>query len=239
MAERTIYARGSSDDIRAALAAIPQGMRGGGGAARAMLLRCGLALKSHIHAAFLVKARGGTDEAGDRWQPLSPTTIAYRRARRTQTERRRESHPSQALTKRQRERWQELYCRGLAMFNGDAPSAAKRAWAILKREGATTLLAKYGNQQVEILRDTGLLLNSLSPAVASSKYAVLQVGQGEVTVGTNRPWARTHHEGVPGKIPQRRLWPAPDRWPGSWWGAIIDQVRQGIVDITAELISRG
>lgn len=209
--------------------------------ANAMLTRCGLAALGRIKQAFVVKARGGTDEAGERWAPLSPKTIAYSKTRqhgrggRTKAEKARDAFPSQALNNRQRDRWWALYRQGLAIFKGDKGSAAKRAWGILKREGATTLLQKYGGRQVEILRDTGPLLNSLSPGVATAEQ-VFKVGPGSVIVGTRRKGAAAHHAGIPGRLPQRRLWPEPGKWPASWWKDITEQARAGLIDIATKLI---
>lgn len=235
MAEVTVHVRASRAAIRDAIARVPQAMVSGG-AGQAVMLRAGTALLGHIREAFIVKARGGTDEAGERWAPLAPATVAYgRRGGRTRTERGRASRPSQALTKRQQERWWSLYRQGLAMYRGDKGRAARRAWVILRGEGATTLLDKYGGRRVEILRDTGLLLNSLSPGVASAER-VLRAGPGEVIVGTNRRGAAAHHAGVPGRLPQRRLWPEPSRWPASWWRDIAEQVRAGLLDAVTGLI---
>lgn len=238
MAEITIYTRASRAAIRRAIATIPQEAMGGGSLANALLVRCGLAALGRIRQAFIVKSRGGTDEAGERWQPLSPKTVAYgRRGGRTRGESRRSSTPSQALNSRQQARWWDLYRQGIAIFKGNKPSAARRAWAILKTEGAPTILSKYGNREVEILRDTGLLLNSLSPGTASPDQ-VFRVGRGEVIIGTNRKGAAAHHTGVPGRLPQRRLWPAPNKWPASWWKDIQTQARDGLVAIIVQLVRR-
>lgn len=234
MSDQTVYTRAPAAALEQAIAAIPQGLATGGAVADAMMTRIGLAVLARIKKAFVAKARGGTDEAGERWAPLSPRTVAYSKTRmrgkggRTKTEKGRDARPSQALNKRQAARWWELYRQGLGMFRGDKGSAARRAWAILKREGATTLLQKYGGRRVEILRDTGLLLNSLSPGVASAEQ-VFRVGRGAVIVGTNRKGALAHHRGVPGRLPQRRLWPAPARWPESWWRDIRREVKRGMV----------
>lgn len=202
---------------------------------RALLLRIGLTLLGRIKRAFIVKARGGTDEAGDRWQALSPKTVAYSRRGRSKTEKKRATRPSQALTKKQQERWWEMYRRSLARFKGDKSAAARVAWTILKAEGATTLFDKYGGRRVEILRDTGLLLNSLSPGSGSAEQ-VLRTGIGEVTVGTNRKGAAAHHRGIQGKLPRRPLWPDPRKWPSSWWQDILEQVQQGMLDIALQVI---
>lgn len=202
-----------------------------------LLLMAGIALLGRIHRAFVVKARGGTDDAGERWVPLSPKTIAYGRARRTKTENKRDARPSQALTKKQSQRWWELYRQGLAMYRGNKASAAKRAWGILRREGATTLYDKYHGRRAEILRDTGTLLNSLSPVV-SSPNQVLRADDMSVSVGTNVPYAAVHHYGVPGRIPQRRLWPSPDKWPKSWWKDILEQIKLGMIDLVIQAFRR-
>lgn len=237
---QSVHVRASKAAVRRAIAQAPAAARSGGPVADAMMTRLGLALLGRIRTAFVVKARGGTDEAGERWQPLSPRTIAYSKTRqrgrggRTRAEKARATRPSQALTAKQQDRWWEVYRRQLAIYKGDKRHAAAVAWLVLKREGARTLVDKYGYRQVEILRDTGLLLNSLSPGVASGEQ-VFRVGRGEAIVGTNRKGAAAHHRGVPGRLPQRRLWAPPSRWPDSWWADISDQAQQGILDIVIEL----
>lgn len=243
MTQNTTYVRATRADIRKALTKIPTAARSGGMIANAMMVRAGMAALGRIRQAFIVKARGGVDEAGEKWQPLSPKTIAYSKTRqrgiggRTRTEKKRWPRPSQALNQRQQNRWWEVYRRQLAIYKGNKSHAASVAWIVLKREGAQTLLDKYGNRQVEILRDTGLLLNSLSPG-AQSNDQVFRVGHGEVTVGTNRKGAAAHHKGIPGRLPQRRLWPEPRKWPASWWRDIIGQLKQGFTDLVTEIIKR-
>lgn len=205
----------------------------------ALMRRIGLVALRRIKAAFLIKMKGGVDESGLKWPPLSPVTIAYRRMRagrgRTRAERKRPTMPSQALTTKQRDRWWALYRQGLVIFKGNKAAAARRAWTISKLEGATTLLAKYGGMNVDILRDTGLLLSSLSPGVRN-EHSIFRVGAGEVVVGTDRKGAIYHHTGVPARrLPQRRLWPDPSNWPNSWWADLIDQLRQGLIDIAAAI----
>ena len=241
MIQNAIHVRASRSDIRRAITSLPTVARSGGPVANAMMTRCGMAALGRIKQAFVVKARGGTDEAGDSWPPLSPKTIAYSKTRqrgrggRTKAEKKRASHPSQALNDKQQARWWQVYRRQLAIYKGDKGHAAAVAWLVLKKEGAQTLVDKYGNRQVEILRDTGLLLNSLSPGVANSA-SIFRVGRGEVIVGTNRKGAAAHHAGIPGRLPQRRLWPEPRKWPTSWWRDLQEQVKQGLLDIVADLI---
>lgn len=241
MTQNTTHTRSGRAEVRQSLALLPSAARNGGSIADAMLTRCGLAILGRIRQAFVVKARGGTDDAGDSWQPLSPKTIAYSRTRqrgrggRTRAEKRRPNLPSQALNKKQQERWWSVYRRQLAIFKGNKGHAAAVAWLVLKEEGAQTLLDKYGNRPVEILRDTGLLLNSLSPGTAN-EHQVFRVESGKVIVGTNRKGAVNHHKGIPGRLPQRRLWPPTNRWPKSWWADITDQIKQGMLDLAMSIL---
>lgn len=256
MSETVIYVQATQAQVEKVLALIPQEAQAGGPIANAIMVRCGMAILGRIRAAFVVKSHGGTDEAGDRWAPLKPETIAYSRRHRKKSGDPKQSRvfsrakqmpwvpapkiragyaPSYALTDRQNDRWWEVYRQGLAMFKGNKGAAARRAWAILKREGATTLIEQYGNAKVDILRDKGLLLNSLTPGV-SSAYQVFRVKPGAVIVGTNRKGAAAHHQGVPGRLPQRRLWPEPSRWPSLWWQDITEQARGGLIDLAIYLV---
>lgn len=258
MTETVIYVRAAPDDVAGAVSLLPQEAVAGGSVANAMMTRCGMAALGRIRAAFIVKARGGTDEAGDRWKPLKPETIAYSRRHRKKPGDPSQSRvfsrakklpwvpkpkvraayaPSYALTASQNSRWWDVYRQGLAMYRGDKSHAARRAWVILKGEGATTLIAQYGGAQVDILRSTGLLLASLTPGVTVLEQ-VFRIKPGEVIVGTNRRGAAAHHRGIPGRLPQRRLWPEPSRWPPSWWRDILEQAVAGLIEITVYLVRR-
>ncbi len=234
MPEVVIYTSASRAAVRHALLSLPQRMCAGGMIPDSTMTRCGNALLERIFSAFVVKSLGGTDEAGESWRPLHPKTIAYKRARRTPIEVRRGSRPSQALNIKQQERWWEVYRRNLAKYH-DKSTAAKVAWFVLKSEGATTLLDKYGTQKTEILRDKGDLLKSLSPETRTDK-SVFRVTPATVEVGTNRKGAIYHHKGVPGRLPQRRLWPAINNFPASWWHDILDEVQSGVVELTIQVV---
>lgn len=233
MSDHTITVSASSGTIINALVTIPQQARMGS-IANAMMRRVGLVIMKLIKEAYIAKSRGGYDAAGDKWRPLDPRTIAYSRRGRTRTEKKRESRPSQALNKKQNARWWDLYRQGLVIFKGNKGSAAKRAWTILKRSGARTIIAKYGGRKVEILRDTGVLLNSLSPH-SSSGYRIFKIENGSVTIGTSVPYAKFHHFGTK-RMAMRRLWPPVKNWPQAWWDDILVAMKQGITDITIELI---
>lgn len=157
-------------------------------------------------------------------------------------------HPSWELSQKNRERWWALYRKFKAKYGGDKRRAAATAWVVLKTEGKIdTIMSKFGNMQVDILRSTDLLFNSLSPGAKADsapmfpphvEKQVFRNEPGDVIVGTNRKWSWTHHHGVPGKIPQRRLWPDPSRWTGEWWASVIEQAQKGIAEITAYIVGR-
>lgn len=257
MAE-TVYVRGSRSEIVRAIqqaAEVASGRIVGGAsqAASALQTRIGLTALAHIRDAFVTKSRGGTDEAGLSWVPLAKSTVAYSRRHPgvPPGKKRAGFAPSWMLTAKQRKRWWQIYRSLLGSapqgsefhrfkpkgheYNSHA-TAARRAWAILKAEGATTLMAEYGDTKVDILRDTGLLLNSLSPGVVGEvPNQVFKVGQGDVIIGTNRKWASVHHHGN-ARIPQRRLWPEPSQWPQSWWADVNEQARAGFIDIVVYLL---
>lgn len=260
--ERTISVRGTRQEVVDLLRTIPKFARGSAPIAQTLLVRMGLALLYRVKTAFIVKSRGGTDDTGLRWQPLAPSTIAYKRRHPGVLfpgSRRAPFAPSWMLTQKQRDRWWALY-RG---FGGIAPQgrgfhaaggasqghAAAQAWTILKAEGAKTLIGEYGGAKVDILRDTGLLLNSLSPGVVVGASEppnpppippnqVFRTTNAEVIVGTNRKFCLSHHRGVPGKIPQRRLWPKPSSWTPRWWSDIRNQGVRGLVDVALYLLGK-
>lgn len=224
----TLHTKSTRADLRKAISSIPQEFSRGGVEVQAILTLCGTSILEKIKDAFLTKSSGGTDDAGDRWAPLKPTTIAYSRSGRTKAEKGRSTRPSQALNSRQQKRWWDLYRQGLAIYKGDKGSAAKRAWGILKSEGANTLINKYGGKRVDILYKTGGLYNSITSRVTSG---------GDIIVSSDHQAAAVHHNGSQTKgIPQRRLWPLPSRWPGTWWNDMILAIRSGIVEMIRQRV---
>jgi phage gpG-like protein len=193
----TIHTVANREDILKALRELPDVATGESELAQAMMTRIGLTVLGRIRHAFIVKARGGTDEAGNRWAPLRPYTIAMRGVR----------------------------------------GNSKTARAERKRRLQPKNFSKYSARTVEILRDTGALLNSLTPLSASSSQVFDVAHAGSVTIGTNLAYAAAHHEGDPRRnLPQRRLWPDPNDWPPTWWQDIHEQATQGIVEIATRLV---
>lgn len=210
------------------------------GVARAVQLRCGVALLSEIQRAFLTKSRGGTGSDNIKWVPLSPRTIAARRStpeeRRTLGIRGVGRRPS--LTAEQDRRWRQIYGRTLRRALLDLPlaeakkRAAAIAWATLKEEGAQTKLQLLGSRQVDVLRDTGILFRSFSPGVddrpSGAEGQVFETPPGRVIVGTNvKPW---HHTGDPAKgLPARPFWPLDGHLPQRWRASINRAAATGVL----------
>lgn len=173
---------------------------------------------------FLVKSRGGTGVDGVKWAPLAPATLAYgRRAPRG-----RGFAPGGKdglLTAAQLQRWRDIYGSrlerlALSLPPGDASSfAAAIAWTEIKKEGGKTKIGEYANRPHEIGRDTGVLLNSLSPGeLSATTYTnptteggsdqVFQPLENGVVVGTNVAYASAFAKKrpiVPSRIPQSWL----------------------------------
>jgi hypothetical protein len=109
-----------------------------------------------------------------------------------------------------------------------------------------SIVTRYSKPDVMILRDRGLLLNSLSPAVQPGVGAttmpttsgqVFRLLKGEVQVGTRIKGAKDNHDGKPAEnLPQRRLWPSPRNWTQAWWTDMLEQGRAGVVDIIVWLM---
>lgn len=243
MAGNVVDVRTGAKNLEATLRQLPKLVQSPGmarDAMNALKVRVGLQALSFIRQAFIVKAKGGTDEAGERWPPLQRSTIAYSRRHPGVLfpgKKRAPFRPSWMLTKKQRARWWAL----------NAQVGAAMAWVILKSEGAKTIIGEYGDTKVETLRDKGLLLNSLSPGVppdsgtstpTGREHQVFKLESTSVVVGTNRKHAAAHHKGIPGKLPQRRLWPKPNRWPAKWWDLLLSQARQGMIEVMTYLLRR-
>lgn len=210
---------------------------------RGIATRMGVALLSQVQQAFIQKSRGGTGSDGIRWKPLKPETIARRRT--TLDERRQLGISGRRerglLTQDQNRRWKGIFASRLTqlmargMEAGEAKAlAASIAWAILKNEGARTLLAVLGSRTVDIGRDTGILLRSLTPGVedrpSGASDQIFEVSPGLVIVGTNVPYASDFHR-------ERPLW--PETIPDAWMRAVNRAAARGISLGLAKMIERG
>src|SRR5262245_27942883 len=112
------------------------------GVVRGLHLRVGLVALSLIREAFVKKAQGGADEAGDRWQPLALATVARRRigpADRRAAGLKASATRKGFLTAAQEKRWRGHFDRRLAEYRrAGVPEAEARgragrsAWAALR-----------------------------------------------------------------------------------------------------------
>jgi hypothetical protein len=256
MAGDTIYFRGTRQDAKRAIrrtAAMVTGRESDVlNVKRGVALAVGMSALSDIKEAFVVKADGGTGEDGIKWKPLSPAYLAYGRrfGTREQTGLKKASglgrqhrHGIGAntglLTKDEKREWQSIFASRLQRFLLTMPpamakaKAAAIAWTIMKNRGAQTKLNVFGHRKVQMLRDTGVLLNSLSPGIMSDlgPDAVYQKPSDEggdkqifdvldhgVIVGTNVAYAAAHQYGSKKQgIPARPFLPEPKNIPALWW----------------------
>jgi hypothetical protein len=215
--------------------------------AKGFLNTLGFAALTDIKDAYELKADGGTDEMGIKWDRLSKEYLAYGRrfgpgeqkklkgsAGLGKGHRTAPGDKKGLLTTQQLKQWRQIYSQVLRRFQlslgeSEAKSrAAAIAWVVMKKRGAKTKLEVFGNRQVQILRDTGVLLNSLGPGLLSgASYSppqdqVFQVLPGEVIVGTNVAYAGSHQRGDTKRgIPARPFLPddkhpVPDVWWQRW-----------------------
>ncbi len=236
-----IYFRGGRALANATVAALVQSLTGGSSQhadlARGVHTSMGFVALSDIHADFVRKARGEVGEDGQRWPRLAPATLAYGR----KAPKGRGHAPGGKdglLTKSQLKQWRKIYGGTLARLAASMPlaeaktRAAKIAWARIKAAGGKTKIAEYADRPHEVLRDTGVLLNSLSPGqiggdgvtasgspTPSKPDQIFRTIENGVIVGTNVPYARTHNEGDPKRgVPKRQFLPkqAPQVWLDRW-----------------------
>ena len=253
----TVYFRGTRADItRIALqlAAVLAGRAPDTqGVARSFMLTLGFAALTDIREAYLVKASGGTDEMGIRWPPLAPSTIARRRVGK------RDKESSKAIRVREGIR-ERATAKALERFRLSLPEAEARRRAKIvgglkaTRQTGATKLETLGGRTVEMLRDTDVLLESLSPgrltgSGASVSYSkpsgeggseqIFQIGAGEVIVGSNVKYLRTHQRGDPSRnIPQRMVLPDDETpVPQVWWMRWTALADKALV-VGAELLYR-
>ena len=220
---------------------------------------------SLVHDAFLVKSGGGTDEAGYNWKPLSPAYLAYQRrfGKGEQAALKKEAgigrgnsrkigNGSTLLNKQQADLWWSTYARAKAIALQTLPvrdaksKAAAIAWSVVKKAGGKTKLEVYGHRRVDILRDTGVLLNSLTPGVVTGNHyqkppprkqggQVARIEPASLSVGTNVKYAGAHHNGY--HVPMRRLWPDASRMPQRWKQLINQRMQNGFTKAVYELAS--
>lgn len=204
------------------------------------LAAVGLAALADIHKAYIVKSRGGIDEMGIQWPPLSPATIANRRVGKKDLDDPTIKH-RQSI---ERSEFARLFRRyKLSMEEGEA----RRAAITQASRNATKIMGMskvqvLGGREVEILRDTGRMINSLVPGEMSPSGEVdkgnddqiFDVGQSSVTIGTNVEYAPPHQTGAP-RLPRRQFLPT-DYIPPSWWDNWMDAAAVAMQTCLARMI---
>lgn len=205
------------------------------GIAKGFTTCIGFAALSDVKDAFIEKARAGTDEMGVQWQPLKPATIARRRLGPDDLK-----IPTIKLRSDVVKRYiaskagKELLARLMLSLSPEQAKSRVRQIAGQLATGKTGLnkVETLGYRTVEILRDTGVLFNSMSPGVLSSvgpdasytkptakggDQQIFNVRPGAVVVGSNVPYAATHQYGR-GHVPQRKMLPVSTfDIPEVWW----------------------
>jgi len=245
------------------------------GLARAFQLRLGTSALSVIKEDFATKARGGVGRDGIAWPPLSPVTLALRNRTGAGSAKvvaqLRQDYSS--MPEHRRKLIKEHYNRVLALYRADAKGdvtgakARKHARYILdlmRKEIPTSRFIflkhtlegdlpaeraerlAFFSAWAEMLRDTGVLLNSLSPGVDGPGHPeqIFELTAGSVIVGTNVPYAIFHHSYAPRKLkkdgnpklPQRAFWPESN-FPDGWWAPVIDGAMTGI-EIVVKALTR-
>ena len=223
----------------------------------------GFSLLSDIGLNFTANAAipvgGPTPDVDMKWPPLSPKTIAARRFGPGEEARlRRDAGVGRkgdgrgVLTKLQEAEWKKRYQGivkwlitdlGYSLRNAKVV-ASKSAWAHVRtKHNAKTVVEVFGTRRVEILRDTGIMGNSISagvlrpdgnytgPTDPGGENQVFEVNPSNIVLGTVDFKAGFHHFGT-SRIPQRKLWPDPEEWPQEWW----DNVKESMLLVFPHVI---
>lgn len=256
---RQIHFRGTRDDVRAIarrLALVLTGREADSlGIRQGFLLSLGFAALSDVKAAFLTKCRGGTDEMGITWPPLQPETIARRRVGPGDVKADPAIKEREKIVKRE---YRKILKRlAVSLPENEAKARARQmAQARATRATGQTKVQTLGSRQVDMLRDTGILFNSLSPGRLSgggvpSGYTkptgdggqeqVFDLVRTGIIVGTNVIYAGTHQNGYkPKNIPARPFLPrseadVPEIWWQRWLGISLTAFEAG----ASQLFSAG
>lgn len=236
------------------------------GAVHWLLLRVGMVVLDLVKDAYVTKSEGGTDQMGIKWEPLSPVTLILRRTRtgaKTITRLKnqlkkgtmKQRKAMRGLVKEQHERLKAIIY-GKTKEDRAARSRAKRilekkfAKGLIRRteylEKKKVLEGKAKPQKLKdlaiagafamILRDTGRLLNSLSPAGASGD-TILLAGPGWIECGSRVDYMKYHQSAAPRalkkdgtpRLPRRQILPDDvGQFPAEWWAKINDAFQSGL-----------
>ena len=248
--------RGNRNDVRRVTQRLVDVLSGRNGDANGIresfLIALGFGALSDIKKAYITKSRGGTDEMGVKWPPLKPETIARRRV----GPRDRRDNPDIAARERIRKAEEKrAYARLLASLPPDQARARAKQIAGIRATRITgkTKVQTLGGRSVEILRDTGILFNSLSPGVLSigpqttrapptgngAEQQIFDIVANGIIVGTNVPYGDAHQVGNPTRgLPKRQILPDSDaQIPDVWWDRWLTIASRALV-LAAEQLYR-
>lgn len=259
----TVISQNSKAEVETLLRNLPKILTGKVhdrfGIAEGFRSRIAWAFFSLVFPAFNEKGRGGTDSAGESWEPLTENYLAYQRGTTGPNPPRaggleplgRDSFMSRA----QFNQWWKDYGQALAWLaqRGDLSSAKNQAaaiaWNKYKQRGGRTKKMVFGSRKpgadYQTLVDHGTLRQSLTVGLlvdggsnrATYVAPVNQIhrsGPASVVLGSSVPYAVYHHLGK-GKR-ERRFWPR--KLPSDWWREILTVARGGLLRI-GELAAGG
>lgn len=129
-----------------------------------------------LHASFIRRSKGGTDDLGNKWKPLKPATHAYKPFSRADREFQGISGRRERglLTPSQNRMWKGIYARTLKRLQkrgvgNPEKQAAEKAWAVLKGKGARTLIGLGRITDINVR--TGRLKAATRPgSIANNRY---------------------------------------------------------------------
>lgn len=228
-----------------------------------LLMPMGVALLGKIQDDYVKKSEGGTGEIGGRWAPLAASTLAMRRKGPTGAKAVAKLKRAARQVPAERQRLiQTHYNRLLELYRGGegTPGAAARMHArhLLRlmtpymAAGRVKRLERELTQQQQpkqqrrlalagafslILRDTGRLLNGLSPQLNSPDRQLI-VTPGAISIGSNVDYLKYHQSSLPRRmkadgtprLPRRQVLPddqtpIPESWRQEMSAAFADGLR--------------
>ena len=184
------------------------------GLGKAVATVVGYTVLHNIVDNFIRKSRRGTDDFGEQWPELSPVTVANRKVGPGDMK-----DPAIAYRVKAKAHIKKYYYSRylLTMSKKDAETMAEKvAEQMVSKDTGKTKLQTLGNRKVDILRDTGRLLNSLQPGQivelsSTIKYKppktdlkddqIFEPVAGAVTIDSNVEYAKEHQEGLPVRNP--------------------------------------
>lgn len=134
-------------------------------------------IMTRVNISFWARAKGGTDDLGNKWKPLAPNTHAYKPLSPMEKGDYKLNGKRERglLTPAQNRRWSSIFSKELRILSrkmGESEAkkeAAKRAWTILISEGAITKIGL--NRITDINIRTGALVAATAPGkVANNRY---------------------------------------------------------------------